>query len=46
MATDPCSMVDPHVCINADDCPHCDLFHFWEKEWVNPNEFKEDSDAT
>lgn len=40
-ASDPCDMVDPNVCINADNCDVCDLFHFWKKEWVNPSESKE-----
>jgi len=33
MPSDPCDIIDENICINADGCENCPLYHFWEKEF-------------
>ena len=33
MPSDLCDIVDHKICIDANDCPSCPVFHFWDKEF-------------
>ena len=36
-SSDPCDIVDPSICINANSCGTCPVCNFWEKEYKEKN---------
>lgn len=40
MPAELCNIVDHNICIEANDCPSCPVFHFWDKTYKEEGESK------